>query len=65
MLCQEEIAPKIINKWKEYHIIINRDHYRKSGSWNLSVASIYCIAEPMMVKIVEKVKSLSPCKQNL
>ena len=43
MLCQQKLAPKIINKWNKYYFIRNRDHYRKSGSSNLLVASIYSI----------------------
>ena len=56
------LVPKIINKECKYHIIGNVDHYRKSGSSNLSIASIYFIVQ--INRLVEAVKSLFPHRKN-
>ena len=55
--------PKIKNKWNKY-VTRNGDHYRKSGSSNYLVASIYSLAEFKIMKLVEAVKLLSPYSKN-
>ena len=58
-------SQKLVSKSSINKIYIrNGDHYRKSGSSNPFVASLYYIAELKIMKLVKEVKILSPYRKN-